>query len=234
MYKRQLSANVKFYETYGEVSPGLCLMTLAHFLYTNACMKGEECIPTTWDIAFENYGWMLDFWNLVGVPWVYAFNSYYLLANGKDTQLPAWHVAAVALTLVGAYYVWDTSQSQRNRFRMMQNGSFVKRSTFPQLPWGTLPPNAKHLKTANGGTLLVDGWWAYARKIHYAADITMATCWGLSCGFAGALPFFYPAFFLAMILHRARRDDERCAAKYGADWVTYKRVVPYLLVPGVV
>ena len=24
------------------------IMIVAHFLYANACQKGEECIPTTW------------------------------------------------------------------------------------------------------------------------------------------------------------------------------------------
>jgi delta24(24(1))-sterol reductase len=41
-----LSALVKQYKVYGYVTPELCFMTLAHFLYVNACMKGEECIPT--------------------------------------------------------------------------------------------------------------------------------------------------------------------------------------------
>lgn len=41
-----LSALAKQYKVYGYVTPELCFMTLAHFLYVNACMKGEECIPT--------------------------------------------------------------------------------------------------------------------------------------------------------------------------------------------
>ena len=34
--------------------------------------------------------------------------------------------------------------------------------------------------------------------------------------------------------HRAVRDDARCAEKYGADWDTYIRRVPYVFVPGLV
>lgn len=34
-----------------------------------------------------------------------------------------------------------------------------------------------------------------------------------------------------MILHRAWRDTDRCAKKYGADWDEYKRQVPYLFIP---
>ena len=47
---------------------------------------------------------------------------------------------------------------------MKKNGTFRARNTFPQLPYGTLPDNAKCLKTKAGSELLVDGWWAYARK----------------------------------------------------------------------
>ena len=57
----------------------MALMLLAHWLYTNACVKGEECIVPTWDIAHEKWGWMLCFWNLAGVPVMYTFNSMYLL-----------------------------------------------------------------------------------------------------------------------------------------------------------
>ena len=48
-------------------------MLIAHFIYANACQKGEECIPTSWDIFYEKWGWMLIYWNLAGVPFVYAF-----------------------------------------------------------------------------------------------------------------------------------------------------------------
>ena len=134
--------------------------------------------------------------------------------------------------LLGAYYVWDTSQSQRNRFRMQLNGSYVPRWTFPQLPWGTLE-NPQYLETASGKRLLVDGWWKYARKIHYTADIVMALSWGLICGFDHFLPYFYVTFFVAMILHRAWRDHVRCRRKYGDDWQRYMEKVPWLFIPGV-
>ena len=61
----------------------------------------------------------------------------------------------------------------------------------------------------------------------------MALSWGLICGFDHFLPYFYVAFFVLMILHRASRDIARCKRKYGADWDRYRKEVPYLFVPKV-
>ncbi|MGB5348728.1 MAG: hypothetical protein WBN10_03970, partial [Polyangiales bacterium] len=194
-----------------------------------ACMKGEECIPTTWDIFYEKWGWMLVFWNLAGVPFVYCFSSMYI-ASRPPFEHSAGFTVFCFLLLFGSYYVWDTAQSQRNRFRMQLNGSYVKRKAFPQLPWGTLH-NPRYLDTEAGSKLLVDGWWRYARKIHYTADILMALSWGLICGFDHFLPYLYVTFFVVMILHRAGRDIRRCKKKYGADWDRYCEEVPYLFIP---
>ena len=76
-------------------------MILAHGLYTNACMKGEECIPTTWDIFYEKFGWMLIFWNYVGVPFVYCFQSFYILKN--NPQNSGWYMAALTVSVPGVF-----------------------------------------------------------------------------------------------------------------------------------
>lgn len=225
-----LSAAAEQWATTGRVTGAMAIMLLAHALYANACAKGEECIPTTWDIFYENWGWMLAFWNLCGVPILYAAQSVYILR--RDVEHALWYDVALACLLVAAYYVWDTANSQKNRFRMARAGTLIERRAFPQLPWGTLT-NAKTIETAAGSPLLIDGWWAYARKPHYTADLVMAFCWGAACGFSSFLPWFYFLFFLAVLVHRAVRDVERCAAKYGADWDRYCAAVPYTFVPGV-
>ena len=216
---------------HGAVSVPMIFMVVAHFLYANACMKGEECIPTTWDIFHEKWGWMLVFWNLAGVPFVYCFNSMYI-ASRPPFELSLPHTIFCFALLFGAYYVFDTANGQRNHFRMQINGTYVKRKTIPQLPWDTLK-NPRYLDTAVGSKLLIDGWWRFVRKPHYTADILMALSWGLICGFDNVLPYFYVTFFVIMILHRARRDIARCKKKYGKDWDRYTKEVPHLLIPKV-
>ena len=43
-----MGAAARQYEQYGYVSGEVGFLLLAHFLYANACSKGEECIVSTW------------------------------------------------------------------------------------------------------------------------------------------------------------------------------------------
>mmetsp|Transcript_21019 Transcript_21019/g.45826 ORF Transcript_21019/g.45826 Transcript_21019/m.45826 type:complete len:520 (+) Transcript_21019:79-1638(+) len=216
-------------------SAPLLFMLLAHTLYVNACMKGEECIPTTWDIFYEKWGWMLIYWNLSGVPFSYCYSTVYLLNKSLDGEAvvhPKWYQTALFGALLLAYYVWDTANSQKNRFRMQERGTYVERNTFPQLPWGTLE-NPTYLKTKRGTKLLTGGWWGIARKIHYTADLVMALSWGLVTGAGSGIPYFYFFFFTTVLIHRVSRDIELCKEKYGKDWDDYCKIVPYIFVPGI-
>ena len=42
------AAAARQHEQFGYVTGEVAFVTMAHFLYANACAKGEECIPTTW------------------------------------------------------------------------------------------------------------------------------------------------------------------------------------------
>ena len=43
-----MAAATKQYEQYGYVSGEVWFLVMAHYLYANACSKGEECIVSTW------------------------------------------------------------------------------------------------------------------------------------------------------------------------------------------
>lgn len=236
------------YEEYGFVSAEVCFLVMAHFLYANACSKGEECITTTWwvaiphfksssvanlsrDMYFEKWGFMLIFWNLAGVPLSYCHCTLYLANHDPSTY--HWNryvMIALFTSYLFMYWIWDTTNSQKNRFRAAERGTMVERKTFPQLPWQTVK-NPRTIKTKTGDSILVDGWYGYARKIHYTCDLYFALTWGLVTGFNSPFPWFYPFFFSCMIVHRAYRDIERCKIKYGESWDEYTRLVPYLFIP---
>jgi len=222
-----LACAAKQYEQTGSISPQMAFMLLAHWLYSNATVKGEHCIPATWDMFHENFGWMLNFWNICGVPFLYCYQSLYILRNQQaiTESYPAFLVPFNFVLLLVAYYIFDTANAQKANIKID-----VRRNTFPQLPWADLKEPIRYLETSKG-RLLIDGWYAFARKMQYTGDILMALSWGLACGFASSLPYFYVTFFTSMILHRQSRDEVRCAKKYGEHWKIYTGMVPNVFVP---
>ncbi|KAK5114625.1 hypothetical protein LTR62_002197 [Meristemomyces frigidus] len=229
-----LSAAARQWEIYGYVTGEVGFLLMAHFLYANACCKGEEMIVLTWDMYYEKWGFMLIFWNLAGVPLSYCHCTIYL-AN-HDPSIYAWSkpfLVCLYISYLLVYYVWDTSQSQKAMFRSRERGYQTERKSFPTLPWKEVK-NPQKIETESGDAILVDGWYKYARKIHYTCDVYFATTWGLITGFKSPFPWFYPVFFIAMIIHRAFRDIQRCREKYGDAWLEYERRTPYLFIPYVI
>ncbi|KAJ5711331.1 ERG4/ERG24 ergosterol biosynthesis protein [Penicillium malachiteum] len=228
------AAATRQYERYGYVSGEVLFLVMAHYTYANACSKAEHLITTTWDMYQEKLGFMLTFWNMAGVPMSYCHCTLYLANHDPSTY--AWSrpaLAAFFISYLFVYWVWDTANGQKNSFRMMERGTWVKRNTFPQLPWQEVH-NPKTIVSESGDTILADGWYGLARKVHYSCDMFFAISWGLITGFESPFPWFYPVFFSIMIAHRAMRDINKCRHKYGASWTAYEKQVPYLFIPYVV
>ena len=80
---------------------------------------------TTWDIFHEKLGWMLIYWNMCGVPLAYSFQSVFILLHspvGYSTE----SLGLLFLALVTSYYIWDTANSQKNRYcRLMRFITFL-------------------------------------------------------------------------------------------------------------
>ncbi|RKF64598.1 Delta-sterol reductase [Erysiphe neolycopersici] len=221
------------YERYGYVSTEVLFIVMAHFLYANACAKGEELIATTWDIAYEKWGFMLIFWNIAGVPLSYCHCTIYLANHLSDITNYTYRTSLLTLLFISyliVYWIWDTANSQKNLFRASETGIVTRRRAFPQLPWREIK-NPRFIKTNNDDRILVDGWFRYARKIHYTCDLYFALTWALITGFKSPFPWFYPVFFSLMIIHRAMRDSQRCRLKYKDCWAEYERTVPWLFIP---
>ena len=145
------------YERYGYVSAEVGLLIMAHWLYANACCKGEECIIASWDMYYEKLGFMLTFWNLSGVPLSYCHCAIYLANHDPSTYrwnrgfMVVWFIAYLFV-----YWIWDTTNSQKNRFRASETGDDFTRKTFPQLPWQVVE-NPRIIRS-EAGTIFADGW----------------------------------------------------------------------------
>jgi Delta24(24(1))-sterol reductase len=162
LFLTTLGTAARQYERYGFVSGEVCLLLLAHFLYANACSKSEELIVPTWDMYYEKWGFMLIFWNLAGVPLSYCHCTVWL-ANHHPDQYPLnkYVLAAWFVAYMFVYWVWDTCNSQKNRFRAKEHGGLGTRKAFPVLPWQDIE-NPRIIYAENGGTILADGWCKYS------------------------------------------------------------------------
>lgn len=230
LFALAMGAVAKQYQDYGYVSGNTWLFAYGTGLYLNACAKGEQYIPQTWDMNYEKFGWLLSYWNLAGVPFSYAYAAIYMATHDPATYTyskPVLVFLFVAITL--AQGMMDICMAQKSHFKAVKTGTYIKRYTFPQLPWAELE-KPKTLKTKRG-ELLLDGFWAYLRKPNYISDWIQAIIWGASAGQGSVIPYYYPVFHATMLLHRNARDEAKCARKYGDDWTRYKKLVPYSYIP---
>jgi Delta24(24(1))-sterol reductase len=226
-----VAACLKQYKEYGYVSNEVLFGLYGTWLYANACAKGEELIVPSWDMFYEKFGFMLVFWNISGVPFTYCYNTLYMASRDPAEYAHSTSYRVFLWILITtAYYFFDLANGQKNSFRMRMKGEYKQRRVFPMLPY-TVLENPSYIKCKNGSTLLTDGVFVWARKTAYTADFTQNLCWALITGFNSPLPYFYPFFFFFMILHRTKRDFEKCEKKYGEDWEEYKRRCPYIYIP---
>ena len=65
-------------------------------------------------------------------------------------------------------------------------------------------------------------------------SLTCSLAWSLPTGFDTPITYFYLFYFIILLVHRQRRDDEACRHKYGKDWDKYCELVPWRIIPYVV
>lgn len=243
------------YRTYGFVTDSIILLTSFQTLYVLDAFYMEPAMLTTMDITTDGFGFMLAFGDLVWLPFTYSIQTRYL--SVYPTSLGPYGIAAVLLPLAIGYYIFRSSNNEKNRFRNNPNDPRVA--------------HLKALETASGSKLLISGWWGTARHINYFGDWIQSWSYVLPTCLAGyviqrtsALPdagahamyvdgfptgyeavpgeakgwgmivtYFYIVYFAVLLVHRELRDEEKCHRKYGADWLKYQKLVPSRIVPGI-
>jgi protein-S-isoprenylcysteine O-methyltransferase Ste14 len=206
------------WQRHGRVTVPMLLVLVFQLFYVADYFAHERAVLSTWDIRHERFGWALAWGDLVWVPFIYSLQAHYLVDHAHELSSPA--AAAIAALDLAGYVVFRGANLQKHRFR--EN---------PAALIGGRP--AEFIRTAQGALLLTSGWWSRARHANYLGDVLMAIAWSLPTGFRHALPWFYPVFLAALLVHRERRDDAACLAKYGEDWAAYCRKVPWRIVPGI-
>lgn len=210
-----MSCVAAHYYKFGSISPEIVMITIFHTFYVWDALNSEAAILTTMDITTDGFGFMLSFGDLAWVPFTYSMQVRYL----ADRQLnwAPWQLAAIlVLNLIG-FWIFRGANGQKNDFRTNPQAANVN--------------HLQYLTTETGSKLIISGWWGMARHINYLGDWIMGLTWCLPCGFSHPLPYYYAIYFAILLIHRERRDEEKCAAKYKQDWVKYCRLVPWRIIP---
>lgn len=247
------------YKLYGAVSDSMILITAFQTLYVFDALYMEPAMLTTMDITTDGFGFMLAFGDLAWLPFIYSLQARYLAVYPVD--LGAYGTLGVLAVQAFGYYVFRSSNNEKNRFRTNPDDPKIA--------------HLKYMETASGSKLLISGWWGTARHINYLGDWIMAWTYCLPTGIAGyliehtspepiqngqspadgsfvggapvgtkvvqgeargwgmAITYFYVLYFAILLIHREMRDEEKCERKYGKDWAEYRKKVPWRILPGV-
>jgi 7-dehydrocholesterol reductase len=223
-----LSFAAKQYEKDGVLSDAMAVAVALQLLYIAKFFWWEAGYLRSLDIAHDRAGFYLCWACLAWLPSVYSGSTLYLVNHPQHLGAP---LAALLLVVgCGAILINYLADAQRQRIRRANGNVRV---------WGRIPVIIEaHYQTARGeirtNLLLASGWWGLARHFHYVPELVAALCWTLPALFDAAVPYFYVVYLVILLTHRAWRDDQRCAAKYGADWGAYCARVPYRVIPGLI
>lgn len=237
-----LAFMAKQYKSYGYITDSMLMVVISQSVYVFDAIYMEPAILTTIDITTDGFGFMLSFGDLVWVPFIYSLQARYLSIHPVD--LGPLYVLLILVVQGTGYYIFRTSNSEKNRFRTNPSDPAVA--------------HLKYIETDVGSRLLTSGWWGTARHINYMGDWVMSWSYCLPTlaagykltpmllypgtrmvtsegmkGWAIPITYFYMIYFAVLLVHRERRDEEKCRRKYGKDWDEYCRQVPWRIIPGV-
>ena len=179
------------------------------------------------DITHDRFGYYL-FWGLMAwVPSLYTLASMCLVQ--RTTDIAPWVAVLIWVFGLGSIAVNYAADRQRQVVRASGGTATV---------WGKPPVLIEASYTTEDGEertnlLLASGYWGISRHFHYVAELALAASWALPAGFGLLLPWSYVIFLTILLTDRARRDEKRCANKYGPDWDKYSDVVRWRMIPGI-
>ncbi|KAK2616470.1 erg24, C-14 sterol reductase [Conoideocrella luteorostrata] len=238
------------YRNFGFVTDSIICITVVQALYVVDSWWFEPAILTTMDITTDGFGLMLAFGDLVWVPFVYSMQARYLSVHPQSLG-PVGLAGTVSLIMLG-FYIFRSANSQKNAFRTdpkhpdVAHLKYIETKTGSKLLisgwWGI----ARHinyfgdwiqswpysLPTGLAGYQILAAGAGAAGEGAFIMKDGREVIQGNARGWAMPITYFYIVYFAVLLIHRDRRDDEKCHRKYGEDWEKYKQTVRYRIIPG--
>lgn len=237
------------YRNFGQVTDSIVVITIVQALYIIDSWWFEPAILTTMDITTDGFGFMLSFGDLVWVPFVYSQQTRYLSIHPVSLG-PVGLVGVLSLIGLG-FFIFRSANLQKNNFRTNPKDPKVAHLKFIETKTGSKLLTTGWWGVARHINYLGD-WiqsWPYCLPTGFAGYQILAAntlaegayvladgrevIQGSAKGWAIPITYFYVVYFAILLIHRDRRDDEKCHRKYGDDWVKYKKIVKYRIIPGI-
>ncbi|KAF2503108.1 ERG4/ERG24 ergosterol biosynthesis protein [Lophium mytilinum] len=243
------------YRTFGYVTDSILFVTFAQALYVFDSFYMEPAILTTMDITTDGFGFMLSFGDLAWLPFTYSVQTRYLAHY--PLELGLWLVPILAVQGLG-YVMFRSVNNEKNRFRTNPKDPKISHLKYIQTEvgskllitgwWG----RARHINYLadwfmSWAFVLPTGIAGYVVKSAFKEPITATQSTAIfdrqvtgryrvqaeAEGWGMLISYFFILYFAVLLIHRERRDDEKCRRKYGKDWEKYCKIVPYRIVPGI-
>jgi delta14-sterol reductase len=250
------------YRHFGYVTDSILMTTISQAIYVFDALYMEPAILTTIDVISDGFGFMLSFGDIAWLPFTYSLQTRYLSVHpvslGPYIAIPLGVLGTGYYIFRGS-----NNQKNRFRNDpkdpKIAHLKYIETKAGSKLLvsgwWGT----ARHINYM-GDWLLS---WAYCLPTGIAGYQVLrgreAVAYGVSDGHivpAGGhamvggnewtvvipgeakgwgmlFTYFFMVYFAVLLIHRERRDEEKCKLKYGKDWETYCEKVPSRIVPGV-
>ena len=199
-------------------SPGVWLYAALFTFFIVEYLNFEQVHLYTWDFVAERVGFKLGWGCLVFYPFFYPVGLW-VLADRPNPHWP-WPVLAGCAAIFFLGWVFARGANLQ-KFHFKQDPS--------RRPFGLDPRPIP----AGERQVLSGGFWGLSRHINYLGEILMAVGLTLSLGIPLSWAWLYPLYYLALLVPRQAADDRRCAEKYGAGWVEYRKRVPWRIIPRV-
>ncbi|XP_055634720.1 lamin-B receptor [Toxorhynchites rutilus septentrionalis] len=187
-------------------------------LYLLDLLVYEHHLTFSFDLQGEGFGAMLLLRYAV-FPFTVTLLPKYVAAH-KLPEVPYWGLALMATVALIGLLIKRSSNRLKHQYRLNPlSEKFIDLDTLP---------------TFQGRRLLVAKWWGRVRQPNYTGDIlqNVALLPLLYWRFAWP-PLLFTLFTVALLVHRARRVNDRNAKKYNSAWQRYSSMVRYMLVPKV-
>jgi protein-S-isoprenylcysteine O-methyltransferase Ste14 len=241
------------YRSFGRVTDSMLIAVVSQCAYVFDGLYMEPAVLTTIDIVSDGFGFMLSFGDVAWLPFVYTLQARYLAVY--PVQL-GWYSLVTLGALATGLYIFRSSNNEKNRFRRDPNDPAIAYLKSMETKAGTKLLISGWWGTARHINYLGD-WilsWAYCLPTGLAGyqiirhkvipvmipdgGVPMLNAAGVTVVYPGdaqgwgmAFTYFYMIYFSVLLIHRERRDEAKCRAKYGKDWEEYCKKVPWRIVP---